>query len=198
MLSRTQLRRRQKKHSLHCFKLGAWQRASHEQEALHMLELLEDEELKTMAASVAIHRADCHRLHIPFHYAACSNSAAYAAQSKSRSCFKQHRLLHKMANLVKHDVDLGVIPTPPPPPPVEIRCEDLEAQLKAQVMQHAPAKGFVPFSGECFAWNTQASDFILLEQMMQGEVQCQTCGMIQVHYHNSCSWCETGCAGGNN
>ena len=186
-LTRTQLRRQQRKHSRQCLYVGALQRASHRLEGIKLEELVESNELAIIARSIATHRADCVAVQHPVHFAAVSNCQSMQGKHKSCRTYKQHKRLHQEANLIKHEVDIsesggpsGQETAPPPPPPfeqVELHgaawCHDLEIAFTSTLNPKAPA--FVPFEGAS-------------SKLYFCEAQCPDCGMI--HQQGSvCHWC---------
>ena len=129
-LTRTQLRRAQRAHTLQCLKAGSLYRAKHLHEVEAHLAMLLSGEVYELTRSVAIHRSDCAVLSKPYHFAATSNLNAAAAGFKSKQTFIEHRQAHKSANKVKHDT------TP---------------------AQHLTTPAFAPFSGT--SWNLLAEEF---------------------------------------
>ena len=152
MSLRTELRRQQRKHSLKCWKIGALQKVAHERELGALSSLIHSPEMEVLAQSIAVHRADCQAVGVPFHYSAISNVNSRQAFHKSEKTFKQHRKLHSEANSIKHAVDI-YDPPPAAPPRIEmeysIECNKLEANMVSARGLNPNATPFVPFSGEC-------------------------------------------------
>ena len=163
-LTKTQVRRLQRKHTLQCYKAGALQRAAHTLECQLFDEMVSSEEASSLIHSVSIHRADCQQLNAEVHYANTSNCLAAENGHKSKATFKLHRSVHKEANEVKHgrlNVVLGPCDLPPVPPPAAcsrlvvgsfggevISCTTLEKQLIANA---ARPKGVA--CNACGLWN---------------------------------------------
>ena len=156
MLSRTQLRRRQRQYAFTCYQAGAKQRLHHGAELSAVVEFVRSAEARTLLESVGIHRADVQALQLPVHHASVANLLAQEHGLKNTTTFKQHRSLHQGANQVKHNFEVPLLPSspiallgpPPPPPPSVLMCHELPEQLMAD---------FVPFTGT--AWNLKAPAF---------------------------------------
>ena len=121
--SRSQIRNAKRKHTLACLKQGiiiAAERRAVYTALEHSLEL---GEAFTELESLAIHRVDCAKLQHNVHFASEANYCAHAAGLKSKCSYNQHKLLHRHANLVKHEHEHGshitssTLHLPPPPPP---------------------------------------------------------------------------------
>ena len=143
-LSRTQVRRAQRHHTLACLKAGILiakeRREVHEQ----LIRVL-DQEAAPVLQSLAIHRSDCKHIGANIHYASHANALAHQHGHKSGVVYKEHKRVHQAANLVKHEhSDYLLLDTthppldppphlPPPAPPAlpglhsAIACADLEA-----------------------------------------------------------------------
>jgi hypothetical protein len=137
---------------LECLRIGAMQKVAHERELGTFLSLIHSPELEVLAQSIAVHRADCQAVGIPFHYSATSNANSKQALHKSEKTFKQHRKLHSEANSIKHAVDIfGPPPAAPPCLEMEnaIECIVLEASMVSALGLNPYATPFVPFSGDC-------------------------------------------------
>ena len=146
---RSQIRRAQRKHTLHCLRIGVQQRVHHRQELQCCDNIFASNEVEKLAMSVAVHRCDRAATEHDHHFAAVSNLDAFQKNFKSSSTFKSHRQLHRIANYIKHDESPVQLPPPPPPPPCDelpmqaTLCCELEAALHAKHSQPS----FVPFSG---------------------------------------------------
>lgn len=106
-MTRTQTRRMQRQHKLACLKIGAMQRVQHSEEQASLLQLLGSAEAAVLLTSVAVHRTDSAATR-PYHNAAVSNAASFAAQLKSKGTFLHHKWLHQWANFAKHDTSSTV------------------------------------------------------------------------------------------
>jgi hypothetical protein len=154
-LSRSQLRRAQRKHTAACYKAGALFRASHRKEVDIHNAIISSGEVNVLVESLAAHRCDADTLGYEVHYAATANCLAKSAGNKSQRVFNEHRCLHQHANAIKHQQQQQQAGTsPPPPPPLFRTCEDLE---KVLVMMPAE-ESFQPFSG--VSWNLNAEVFV--------------------------------------
>ena len=140
-LTRSQIRNAQRKHTAACLKRGI--RIAAERRILYdsMVQLLHSGEAAVVLESLAIHQHDCHQLQHNVHFAAEANYLAYSAGKKSAVSHSQHKRVHRLANLVKHEHGNHIsgcqeLPPPPPPPapPSEslpITCEAIEKDLLA-------------------------------------------------------------------
>ena len=140
MISRSQVRRAQRKHSALCFRSGALLKVHHQNELDHTAALAGSPEALVLLHSIGIHRADCDALQREVHFAAISNVHSRDCGFKSNSSFILHRALHRSANLVKHDV---VLCPPPPPPPLACAASEDDLLLPPP----PPPLVEVPFSG---------------------------------------------------
>ena len=112
VLGKTQLRRAQRNHANSCWKIGALQRAKHVDETFR-LEKFGSDELEALARSISVHRSDNASMGSTCRFAATANVAAHAAAWKSKRVFKEHRTLHQLANLIKHEpTELDQAPPP--------------------------------------------------------------------------------------
>ena len=163
--SRTQMRRRQRQHSVQCWKLGALQRVHHSQEVDHHNGLVDSKDAQQVLHSIAIHRADCVAVDTQHHFAAHSNLAAHEYGFKTKATFQAHRRAHKSANKVKHSVTTEHDLITSPFQPVD------------------NSTGVVPFSGR--GWNINAPDFVPAYRSWSLEVNVSVGGKpLQVkRYH---------------
>ena len=126
LMTRTAVRRAQRRHALRCFQRGALQRVQHMEEILQLAREHAGDSAQSILQSIAIHRADVAGLGLPYHFANAADVAARSAGIKSKKVFQAHRAAHQMANVAKHD-HFDVLDPPPPmeewplplPPPVE-------------------------------------------------------------------------------
>ena len=103
VLTRTQLRRAEKKHTIECWKKGALQRDAHLLEASILETMATSIEARTILHSVAVHLADSSRLPYSCHLSSLSNLAAKQLHVKSTATYKGHQMLHQRANGLRHD-----------------------------------------------------------------------------------------------
>ena len=184
--SRSQVRRRQRQHTLACYKAGALHRAGHRLEVAVFNELVSSDEAEVLLSSVATHRADCESLQTQIHFAAISNISAFQNGHKSKRTCKTHRGLHQQANFVKH-TGLPKQDLPPvPPPPRLLTCEEVETQLLG---------GIVPFSGKSWNLNINAPIFAPggiewngASQLVENDISCDIPGTFTAT-ENVCKFC---------
>ena len=151
LLSRSQVRNAKRKHTLACLKQGIV--IADERRRLYesTMQLLRSDEAVTVLESIAVHRDDCRQLQHNVHFAAEANYEAYSAGLKSSCSHSQHKRLHRLANIVKHEhgnaytdhtEDSFPLPLPPPPPPPDPlpTCDDIERLLALPSPASAPAK----------------------------------------------------------
>ena len=117
-MSRSQVRYAKRKHTLRCLRAGiviAKERNEVHEQLLHVLE----HDAAAVLETLAIHKLDCKNLGTNVHFASLANALAHQYGCKSEVAFKEHKCVHKAANLVKHEhaADLGASLMPPPPPP---------------------------------------------------------------------------------
>jgi hypothetical protein len=185
MLTRTQLRRKQKLHSLQCYNMGAMQRQHHGAELDEMRMLYGSQEAAELVKSVAIHKADAAALGYPVHYSALSNVQAADARLKTRRTFLEHRRLHQRANVTKHDTSqvLHQIPDagfPLDDPAILLAAKDFQYLRQIEscipVLPDSHVCGpFVPFAGSSFKLNAHALPFYP-EHIVSNMLEISDCG----------------------
>ena len=135
--TRSQVRNAQRKHTAQCLKEGIVIANERKRVYESMKQLLNSSEAAVVLESLAIHRNDCDLLEHNVHFAAEANYLAYSVGNKTARSHDQHKHIHRLANLVKHEHgkhltgnrDYPPPPPPPPPPlappsdPVSITCE---------------------------------------------------------------------------
>ena len=110
-----------------------------------MVQLLDSGEAKVVLESLAIQRNDCQKLQHNVHFAAEANYVTHSAGLKTSCSHGQHKRIHRLANLVKHEhgsrlagvSDVRCHLPPPPPPhyflPIGITCQAVEKSMQAKV-----------------------------------------------------------------
>ena len=137
-LTKSQIRNAQRRHTAACLKQGIL--IAKERRALYdsMMQICQSGEAAVLLESLAIHRQDCHQLEHNVHYAAEANYIAYSAGGKTACSYNQHKRIHRLANLVKHEHGIHIVGNslpPPPPPPLAppsdtlLTCEAIEKAM---------------------------------------------------------------------
>ena len=168
--SRTQLRNAQRKHTKKSLQLAmviAMERIAVHETCLRMVA----EDAGTVLQSIAAHRTDCNNMGMNVHYAAVANEQSRRQGYKTEQTYRQHKKLHKLANLVKHmhrqgDNDVVEHTTLPPMPTVNVHfCSDVEKKLRVPSTHkfNKDAPCFVPAARRLDKYSNHATATAILQ-----------------------------------